>query len=205
MEIVKTICLSCESALEFPRDFDNVICAGCGTAYRVREHKGAINLSPVEQKPDHTRASAVKPNGSGGLKAIELKMAELDEVIETVSAHIEELKSREQSAPLQIGCAFFGIFGLVLTVFAFFMTVGRTYFGGWLFYLSLAAVILLGLMRMRSRMAGLAQSGQLRDERVRLESGLALIEEERERLQELKEKIISNRRGASAEKNGRQE
>lgn len=205
MEIIKTICLSCESRLEFPRDFDNVICASCGTAYRVREHKGAINLYPVEQKSDPARASAVEPNGAGGLKAVELRMAELDEVIETVSAHIEELKSREKSGPLQIGCAFFGIVGLVLTVFAFFMTIGRTYFGGWLFYLSLAAVVLLGLMRMRSRMSGLSQSGQLRDDRIRLESGLVLIEEERAHLQELKEKVISNRREVSAEKNGRQE
>ena len=202
MDIVRTVCLSCKSALEFPRDFDNVVCPNCGAAYQVREYKGAINLSAIEPGPDRAKPPAAGPNGSGGLRAVELRLAELDELIEAAGSEIEEIKSREQAGPLHAGCAFFGIFGMVLVVLAFFMTVGRNYFGGWLFYLVLTAVILMGLMRARRKMAGLAEARQLRDERIHLEQGLALVEEDRDHLQRLKEKIISKESNISAEKNG---
>ncbi|MCI0489714.1 MAG: hypothetical protein L0229_24255 [Blastocatellia bacterium] len=202
MDIVRTVCLSCKSALEFPRDFDNVVCPNCGAAYQVREYKGAVNLTALEAEPDRLRPPESGPNGSGGLAAVDLRLAELDELIEAVGSEIEVIKSREQAGPLQAGCAFFGIFGMVLVVLAFFMTVGRTYFGGWLFYLSLAAVILVGLMRMRSRVAAFAQAEQLRDERIRLESGLAQMEEDRDHLERLKEKAVSKESDLSAEKKG---
>lgn len=202
MDIINAICFSCESGIEFPRDFENVICPKCGAAYHVREYKGAVSLSPIERKTEQRKAIAVESNGSEGVRAVELRLSELDELVEAVSAEIETLRSREQAGPLQAGCAFFGIFGMALIVIAVFMTVGKSYFGGWLFYMSLAAVVLLGLMRMRSKMAGLAQVSQLREERVRLETGLGQLEEDRNHLENLREKILSKQHEASAERNG---
>src|SRR2546421_1848065 len=101
MEIVKTNCPRCQRTLEFPKDFDNIICESCGTAFRVREYKGTINLSVREP----ARSSLAEQNGASGLAIIEERLQQLDEMIEEVGASVEALKSREQSMPLQIGCA----------------------------------------------------------------------------------------------------
>ena len=140
MEIVKTKCPGCGRTLEFPRDFDNVRCDGCASVYTVREYKGTISLSIIEQQQNQLPPIVRPTNGAGGLREIEMRLAELDEEIAAAGSEIEAIKSKEQSAPLQAGCAFFGLFGLVIAVMAVFATVARGYFGGWLFYVALAAV-----------------------------------------------------------------
>jgi LSD1 subclass zinc finger protein len=188
MEIVKTSCPQCQRPLEFPRDFDNVICASCGSAFKVREYKGTINLSAAGQSIE------LLPSGANeaeyGLAVIESRLTELDELIAEVNSDIEDLKSKAQSAPLQKGCSFFGLFLLVITVIALFMPLGRKYFGNWLFYLALAAVVLVGIRRIRRKLQTPAQIAQLSEERRRLEDGLAQLEAERSRVLKLKEDFL---------------
>jgi hypothetical protein len=186
MEIIKTQCPSCEWPLEFPRDFDNLICSMCGTAFRVREYKGNINLSVIGEDREDRAAIEDAENRS----AIDARLAELDEDIEKVREEIEVLKSNEQIAPLQLGCAFFGLFGFILLIFALFATVWKNYFGGWMFYLSLATVICLSLTRMRRKRPNPEQIEYFRKERATLEEALTQIESERARLQSLKEEVF---------------
>lgn len=175
MKAIRTKCPRCGKSLEIPLDFERFICAGCGTAYEAREHKGAINL--VEQEP---------PSASDPVAVVESRLAELEELIEQVHSEIEAIRSREQSAPLQFGCAFFGLFMMVIVVIALFMLLGRSYFGHWLFYASVAAVILLGLARIRRKLTSPGQITELRQERQQLEDGLAQLEVERDRVRRLK-------------------
>jgi hypothetical protein len=186
MEIIKTQCPSCEWPLEFPRDFDHLICNICGTSFRVREYKGNISLAVIGE--DHADRAAIED--AENLSAIEARLAELDEDIEKVKEEIEVLKSNEQIAPLQLGCAFFGMFGFILLLLALFATVGKNYFGGWLFYLSLAAVVGLSAMRMRRKMPDPEKLEYFRKERATLEQALGQIEAERARLQSLKEEVF---------------
>jgi LSD1 subclass zinc finger protein len=191
MEIVNTKCPGCGRTLEFPRDFDNVRCAGCASVYIVREYKGTISLSIVEQQQNQVPPSVRPTNGAGGLREIEIRLAELDEEIATTGSEIEAIKSKEQSAPLQAGCAFFGMFGLVIAVLAVFATVARDYFGGWLFYIALAAVLVIGFQRMRRRLLTTDQLDELRQHRAHLQEALVYLQSERDRVQELKEKALS--------------
>ncbi|HJQ71078.1 MAG TPA: hypothetical protein VKA70_19035 [Blastocatellia bacterium] len=188
MEIIKTTCGECGTALEFPRDFDNVICAACGAAYHVRQYKGAINLVTL------------KPGGEG--PSLDARLAELDEVIEDLSGQVEVIRSKEQGAPLQMGCAVFGVFSLALLVIAFFMTVARPLFGEWVFYLALLAVVLLGAKRVRRKLTSRREVEQLGQERQQREIALADLEEERDRLRNLRQKIASRGPEASVEENG---
>jgi hypothetical protein len=186
MEIIKTNCPSCEWPLEFPRDFDNVICNICGTSFRVRQYKGNINLAALGEDPQDRAAIEDAEN----LSAIDDRLAELGEDIEKVKEEIEVLKSNEQIAPLQMGCAFFGMFGFILLIFAVFTTVGKNYFGGWLFYLSITAVILLSAMRMRRKMPDPEKIEYFRKERASLEGALAQLEFERIQVENLKEEAF---------------
>ena len=189
MEIIKTTCPKCESLLEFPQDFDNVICGNCGAAFQVRKYKGAINLYQKDQAM--ARSASTEMDEGEALAVVESRMAELDELIQEASSEIESLNSREQSAPLQAGCSFFGLFVLLIVVIVAFMPLGRKYFGNWLFYLALAAIVLLGLRRIRRKQASPAQIEQLRAERLRLEDALAQLQSERDRVGNLKAKITS--------------
>ncbi|HKY05576.1 MAG TPA: hypothetical protein VJQ56_11840 [Blastocatellia bacterium] len=182
MKIIKTSCPSCGVSLEFPQDFDNVICARCGAAYRVRQYRGAINLSVI----DTDSARSVDTSGGGRVASIDAKLAELDEEIEVAGLEVEAAKSREQAGPLQAGCAFFGVFMLVISVLALFATVAREYFGGWVFYLALAATVVVGLLRMRRKLVTPAQVEQLRSSRTALEARLAELERERDELENLR-------------------
>ncbi|HVG22306.1 MAG TPA: hypothetical protein VNI02_24930 [Blastocatellia bacterium] len=188
MEIVKTSCPQCLKPLEFPREFDNVICAFCGAAFKVREYKGTISLSVTGQSAE------LLPPGAGeaddAMAVIESRLTELDDLIAEVGSEIETLKSKEQSAPLQKGCSFFGLFLLVITVIAVFMPLGRKYFGNWAFYLALAVVVLLGVRRIRRKIESPIELEQLSQERLRLEAGLAQLEAERSRVLKLKEEFI---------------
>src|SRR4030095_7767442 len=153
--------------LEFPGDFDNVTCANCGTAYLVREYKGTINLSVIEARSDLENQSASQ------------EFVDLDEHIAELNSEIEALKSKEQGAPLQLGCGVFGIFFLAILVITFFMTLGINYFGKWPFYLSLTVIVGLGLFRMRRRLPAPEELEQLRQARDRLQKDLASLEGER--------------------------
>ncbi len=186
MEIIKTKCPSCEWPLEFPRDFDNIICNICGSSFRVREYKGNINLAAIGE--DQRDPAAIED--AENLSAIDARLVELDEDIEKVREEIEVLKSNEQIAPLQLGCAFFGLFGFILLILAFFTTVGKNYFGGWLFYLSIAVVILLSAMRMKHKMPNPEKIEYFRKERATLEEALTQLESERTRMQNFKEEVF---------------
>jgi LSD1 subclass zinc finger protein len=195
MEILKTSCEVCRSPLEFPRDFDNVICAACGAAYQVRQYKGAINLVAVKQDEESVSLQA-------GFGELEARLAGLDEIIEDLTAQVEVIRSKEQGAPLQMGCAVFGVFSLVLLVIAFFMTVARSYFGEWPFYLSLLVVVLFGAKRMHRKLTSRVEVEKLREERQQREIALADLEDERDRLQKLRQKIVSRGPDAVIEENG---
>ncbi len=185
MDIIKTNCPKCASLLEFPRDFDSVICAKCGAAFQVRAYKDAINLSLKDE------TASTEMDEAEALAVVESKLAELDELISEAGAEVEALKSRELSVPLQTGCSFFGLFMLVIIVIAAFMPFGRKYFGNWLFYLAIALVILLGLQRIRRKQTSPAQIEQFRAERSNVEADLAQLEAEREYVRSLRAKITS--------------
>ncbi|MFP5260478.1 MAG: hypothetical protein ACLGJB_01065 [Blastocatellia bacterium] len=188
MEIVKTSCPQCQKPLEFPSDFDNVICASCGGAFTVREYKGAISLAAAARSAGPSASGSRAPEDA--MAVLESRLAELDDLIAEVGSEVEALKSKEQSAPLEKGCSFFGLFMLVITVIALFMPLGRKYFGDWPFYLALAVVVFLGVRRIGRRAASPAQIEQLSQERLRLEDGLAQLEAERSRVVSLKEEFI---------------
>jgi hypothetical protein len=202
MKIINTRCPHCRAPLEFPRDFANVICPGCGASFEVREYKGAISLSAIEAGGEGRASGAAENNGSGALGGLEMKLTEIEEAITEVSLEIESIKSREQSQPVQMGCAFFGLFTMVIIVIASFMFLGRAYFGGWLFYLAILAVVAIGLFRIRRKLAGRAELESLAAERTRLEEGLTLLEAERTRLLALKERITPDELPSAAPESG---
>jgi hypothetical protein len=120
------------------------------------------------------------------LAVAESRLAEIDELIDEAESEIESLRSREQSAPLQKGCAFFGLFTMVLIVIALFVILGRGYIGGRLFFASVAAVILLGLARMRRKLVTATQTQEATRDRVQTEEALHRLRAERDRIQNLK-------------------
>lgn len=166
MDILISACPNCERLLEFPRQVEMVVCGVCSTTSHVSVSRGAVKLIPAE------RRSETDP-----------RVEFLDEEIRELGSEIEELKSKERGAPLQLGCALFGLFGLVVLVLAFFVTVAAPYFGGWAFFLVLGVVVALGIFRMRKKLMNEAQLRELREERSRLEADLSSLEEERDRLQ----------------------
>ncbi|HWN99284.1 MAG TPA: hypothetical protein VNS63_08450 [Blastocatellia bacterium] len=180
MNIVKTICPECEARLEFPADLDNVVCSGCGATHRVKDYNGAISLQVVRTGPVEWEDQGRAANKEKA--ANQEALAELDELIDEVKADIEAVRAREQSAPLQMGCAAFGIFCLVLCVIAGFMLVGRSLVGGALFYLALILVTIIGIARIRRKLKTEPSPATLRRDRLSLEETLAEFEAERSRL-----------------------
>ena len=186
MNIVKTICSECEATLEFPADVDNVVCSECGATHEVRDYNGTLSLRVVRggqvdwQDQGHARDAAadIEETASSDEPAI----TELAELIAEVESDIEAVRAREQSGPLQLGCAAFGVFGLLLTVVVVFMLAGRSLVGGWVFYLALALVTIIGLARIRRKLESQAPADELRADRLRLEETLAELESERARL-----------------------
>lgn len=180
MSSISTYCPRCQRPLEIPDEFDNVICPGCATAYWIRRHGDLINLS--EMWPD----SADSRRGENAAAVIDSRLTEIAELIEKSESEIESLRSGEKSAPLQRGCAFFGLFLIVIIVIALFMLTGKDYVGSWIFYASVAVVILLSLARIRRKLVGSAQLDELRQERLQIEEDLAQLQAERDRIQKLK-------------------
>ncbi len=191
MEKIKTSCPRCNSRLEFPREITSVICSSCGSTFEVRYYEGAISLLADEEQDG---AGVWQEAGEGEAAAqalIEVKLSELDELIADASDNIEALRGREKSAPLHAGCAFFGLFTIVIIVIAVFMALGREYFGHWLFYLALAAVVLVGAARIRRRLESPDQVDRFRDERIRLEQALEELERERAHVLDLKQRLAT--------------
>lgn len=180
MSAISTYCPRCQRSLDIPVEFDNVICPGCATAYWIRRHGDLINL--LEMWPD-TEDSRRAENA---VAVVASRLVEIDELIEAAESEIESLRSREQSAPLQRGCAFFGLFMMVMVVIALFMLVGKGYVGSLLFYASVAVVIVLGLARMRRKFVSSAQLKELRQGQLQIENNLLQLRAERDRIQRLK-------------------
>lgn len=181
MNNISTICPKCRFSLEIPSDFDNVICRGCATAYWVRRHGDALNLAEISPQTEDglSRADEASP-------IIEQRLAEIDELMEHAETDAASLRSREQSGPLQLGCAFFGLFMTIIVVCALFMLLGKSYLGGWMFYISIAAVILLGITRIRRKLVGPLQRERLREDRLLIEGGLEQLGAERDRIIKLR-------------------
>jgi hypothetical protein len=179
MDEILVYCPRCHFTLEIPREFDNLVCGGCATSFWVRRHGGSLSLSEVWPGEDSPRA--VKAG-----EAIDLRLVEIDGFIEEAEAEIEELKSREQSAPLQIGCAFFGLFTTIIVLIALFMFLGKSYVGSWIFYTAIAAVIILAFARIRKKLIGSAERERLRQRRIPIEAGIAQLQAEKARLNNLK-------------------
>jgi hypothetical protein len=180
MSAITTYCPLCQRALEIPAEFDNVVCPGCATAFWVRRHREVINLS--EMWPDADDSLRVR----NAKTLIESRLEELSERIEEVADEIEILKSREKSAPLQRGCAFFSLFMAVILVIVLFMLLGRGYFGSWLFFIAVAVVVLLSLYRIRQRIAGASQIETLKGDRLNAEQMLTQLRAEFDRYEQLK-------------------
>ena len=183
MSSISTFCPRCQRPLEIPHDFDNLICPGCATSYWIRRHGDLISLSEI--LPDNLGSR----RGEEAAAVVESRLEEIDELIEESEAEAENLRSREQSGPLQQGCAFFGLFMLVILVIAVFMLIGRGLVGSWLFYLSIVVVILLGLARIRRKLATPEQLDVLRQERLEIEEDLTQLHAERERLKDLGDRL----------------
>lgn len=181
MEIIKTNCPACTVALEFPSDSDNIICGVCGASYQVRTYKGTISLSVIG-KDDQALLLPEEKTNSQAIAAI---LAELNEDIERVSEEVEILRANERTAPLQLGCSFFGTFGVLLLVIAVFVTLGKNYFGGWLFWLVVAFVILISLVRVRRKLMSRDKIEYYKTERARMEAVLEQLQSERTRLENL--------------------
>ena len=164
-------CPRCGSSIEIVAASDEIVCGSCSTSYRVGWGQRVPSLSEI-----------ARPESS-----IKSELAEIDEIIEATSGEIEDLRSREQSGPLQLGCAIFGMFSVVILVLVFFMFLGKDYVGGWLFYLSLSAAIVLGLTRIRKKLMTSREREDLRQIRMQLESEMAALDSEKA--------LISNRKG----------
>ena len=177
MEIVSSQCPDCGATLEFPLSFDNVTCRQCSSAFNVSHYKNVVSLQRIGR-------TAVDEDAE---LAAELRTAisELDEQIVEIKDRIEALRSSEQGAALQAGCAVFGVFGTIIVVLALFVTVGRAYFGHWIFYAALALVLIAAGARIRNRLLTKEQRRKLIEERRLLEEALARLEADRERLLDL--------------------
>jgi predicted RNA-binding Zn-ribbon protein involved in translation (DUF1610 family) len=165
--VVQTNCSACGGALEFPEDFDDVICSRCGAAYLVRRHGTAVSLL--------LRAEPYVDN----------RLVALEAELQQISSSIEELKGEEHGLWLRLGCSVFGLFCAVILVLAIFMTVARNYFGGKSFYALLLVLVAAWLWRTRVRLISARERERLRAERSMLEAELAEKEAERERLRRL--------------------
>lgn len=188
---IQTNCARCGSALEISPDSDGLICVSCGTAYDVRQPNEDLVLVDI----DEAFRRAV---GKEEVIIIETRLAEIEEALEETHSEIDTLRARELSGPLQLGCAFFGVFAAILAVIAIFMLLGKNYFGGWVFYACLAVVILVGIVRIRRKLGTRIPADQLRRERVQLEESLARLEAEVDRLRKLRARIRADEPASGA-------
>src|SRR5262249_15072108 len=181
MGATKSTCSACGSELGPPHNGSTIVCPDFGTT----RNPGVSSASePSYKAPDSPPSmplelSAAKPEGAEEL------LIELDEKIDELVSEIEALRIREQSAPLELGCALFGAFCVIIIVLAVFATVARSYFGGWLFYLVLALAVLAGLYRIAPRIIGRAELPRLARKRSEIEATLERLRAERKRVESL--------------------
>jgi len=153
----------------------------------VRQYGGTISLDPIESLS--VGPSAPEGHDNEAAAFVASRLAELDELILEAEAEVEAMRAREQSGPLQIGCSFFGIFFAVVVVITLFMVIARRYVGSLVFYCVLAAVVIIGLARVRKKTRGRGEASELRAERATLEEGLSALQAERDRVQQLQKKL----------------
>jgi hypothetical protein len=195
MSAIKSRCPRCGASIEIPPEARSIICTACGASYLATYSEGSISLASIEE-------SATTGSFDSAFAAGAALLATLNEEIDRLKAEVESVRSREQGVPLEAGCALFGLFGLVIVVLAVFVTVARSYFGGWLFFLVLGVIVALALSRMRARLTSSGQLRALRERRTELESGLAMMEAERERVSGILERSARIQKADSARENG---
>src|SRR5262245_5296339 len=188
MKPIKTICPACGNSLEFDADAETVICAACSETFRVVRGEGGVALAAIAPRP------ALPPSpedfAAASIPLIEQRLAEVDELLVEAEAEIEAVRSREQSGPLRIGCSVFAIFFTILLAIVLFGLAGREYVGGWLFYIAVALIIIVGVYRIRAKLAGREELERLRQVREEVETATAGLQAERDRLAELKSRIV---------------
>jgi hypothetical protein len=194
MSTIRSLCPRCGASIEIPPEARSIICTACGASYLATYSEGSISLASIEESAAGSFDSAFAAGAA--------LLATLNEEIDRLKAEVESLRSREQGVPLEAGCALFGLFGLVIVVLAVFVTVARTYFGGWLFFLVLGVIVALALRRMRARLTSSGQLRALRERRTELESGLAMMEAESERVSGILERSARVQKADSARENG---
>lgn len=180
MGATHSACPACGSKLGLPHNGSTIVCPTCGA-------ESNPSKLPRERQDDSLVGDEVgvsvkpwpRPEGAEEL------LAELDEKIGELASDIEALRSREQAAPLELGCALFGIFGVIILVLALFATVGRAYFGGVIFYLVLVTAILAGVYRLAPKIISRAELRGIGRRRAEMESTLNRLRTERERLDRL--------------------
>ena len=178
MDPVDVNCPVCETRLEVPAHRERVRCPRCGTSY---------DASRLREKSRFAEAQdSVAAMGDSPLAIVDSSLAELDQLIAEAREEIEALRSRELSAPLHLGCSFFGLFLAVTVVLSVFMFLGKGYFGGWTFYFCLVAVVAAGIARIRRKLKDRISPSDLRNDRLRLERGLGRLLTERDRVRDLK-------------------
>jgi len=185
MNTVRSSCPRCGSLLEIPSDLETIICSSCGGLYAIRRLEGSIGLTAVSGGTTSAGQGTKVDNLDGEIgrfMAVTQRLALVEEDIESVSSDIELIRSKEQGAPLQFGCALFGVFVLVVMALGFFATVGKGLFGGWLFYLSILAIVLVSLKGLQKKLMSPAERRALLTRRARLEGILEQLCNERERL-----------------------
>src|SRR5262245_25711012 len=176
----KSTCSACGSDLGFPHNGSAIACPTCGAIH----NPDISSESELSGKPADSLLSVSVMAGVTPEEAQEL-LAELDEKIDELASEIETLRIREQGAPLELGCALFGIFCLIIVVLAMFATFARAYFGGWLFYLVLAIAVAAGLYRIAPKIIGRAELPRLARKRAEIEATLARLRTERKRIESL--------------------
>lgn len=181
MNVILTLCPRCRSSLEIPPEFDNVICRGCSTSYWILRHGDALSLSEIWPADEDTQRA--------GNSVLDRSLAEIEVLLEEAESERDVLKSKEQSAPLQMGCAFFGLFMMIILLIALFMFLGKEYVGSWAFYTAIAGVLLLGVARIRRKVIGPARREKLQCDRILIEDRLAELQTERRRLRILSDTV----------------
>lgn len=183
MSSVKSTCPTCGSSIEIPADLETLACSTCGTLYVVRKMEGSVGLTvatPPLRRREPGGADGSEDEQIGRFMALSDRLALLEEDIESVSSDLELIRSKQQGAPLHFGCAIFGLFGFVVLTMAFFATVGRSFFGGWLFYVALIAIVLFSVRGLRRKLMSRAEVRALEVRKSRLEAILDQLVAERE-------------------------
>jgi len=184
---IKTVCPVCRNRLEFSVDADTVICSSCGNTFRVSRREGGIALARIDPEAESVALSSDRTETLSTV--IDERLTEVDELLEEAEAEVEAVRSREQSGPLRAGCSLFALFFAVLLVIILFGLLGREYVGGKLFYLALAVIIVVGLFRIRAKLSDQEEVERLKRTREEMETALAGLRTERDRLAELKSRL----------------